>query len=172
MVCQIRIPSRCRRCRRAIFSCRIPLPCVSTKSAFSRTRRTRCLPRTTRRSATPGSEADALGVDAWLTEDHTHVVKIASPPIAQQTSRFRRGRVPNGTAAARFTADAGACNQSDSRREAPLRKPWNRRSSGTPSAALRRAMCVSRMRIGVSTLSRRTQTQRPVDTLRLYIQAR
>src|SRR4029079_11327302 len=24
------------------------------------------------------SEADALGVDAWLTEDHTHVVKIAS----------------------------------------------------------------------------------------------
>ena len=22
--------------------------------------------------------ADALGVDAWLTEDHTHVVKIAS----------------------------------------------------------------------------------------------
>jgi len=28
------------------------------------------------------SEADALGVDAWLTEDHTHVVKIASnrPP--------------------------------------------------------------------------------------------
>ena len=28
------------------------------------------------------SEADALGVDAWLTEDQTHVVKIASnrPP--------------------------------------------------------------------------------------------
>ena len=28
------------------------------------------------------SEADALGVDAWLTEDKTHVVKIAShrPP--------------------------------------------------------------------------------------------
>jgi hypothetical protein len=24
------------------------------------------------------SEADILGVDAWLTEDHTHVVKIAS----------------------------------------------------------------------------------------------
>jgi hypothetical protein len=24
------------------------------------------------------SEADALGVDAWLTEDHTHVLKIAS----------------------------------------------------------------------------------------------
>ena len=24
------------------------------------------------------SEADARGVDAWLTEDHTHVVKIAS----------------------------------------------------------------------------------------------
>jgi hypothetical protein len=24
------------------------------------------------------SEAHALGVDAWLTEDHTHVVKIAS----------------------------------------------------------------------------------------------
>jgi hypothetical protein len=24
------------------------------------------------------SQADALGVDAWLTEDHTHVVKIAS----------------------------------------------------------------------------------------------
>jgi hypothetical protein len=23
------------------------------------------------------SEADAFGVDAWLTEDHTHVVKIA-----------------------------------------------------------------------------------------------
>jgi hypothetical protein len=23
-------------------------------------------------------EADVLGVDAWLTEDHTHVVKIAS----------------------------------------------------------------------------------------------
>jgi hypothetical protein len=23
-------------------------------------------------------EADAIGVDAWLTEDHTHVVKIAS----------------------------------------------------------------------------------------------
>lgn len=28
------------------------------------------------------SEADAMGVDAWLTEDQTHVVKIAShrPP--------------------------------------------------------------------------------------------
>jgi len=28
------------------------------------------------------AEADARGVDAWLTEDHTHVVKIASnrPP--------------------------------------------------------------------------------------------
>jgi hypothetical protein len=28
------------------------------------------------------SAADAMGVDAWLTEDHTHVVKIAShrPP--------------------------------------------------------------------------------------------
>ena len=28
------------------------------------------------------SEADAMGVDAWLTEDHTHVVKIAAnrPP--------------------------------------------------------------------------------------------
>jgi hypothetical protein len=24
------------------------------------------------------SEADAKGVDAWLTEDHTHVVKISS----------------------------------------------------------------------------------------------
>jgi len=24
------------------------------------------------------SEADVLGVDAWLTEDHTHVVKIAA----------------------------------------------------------------------------------------------
>ena len=24
------------------------------------------------------SQADAIGVDAWLTEDHTHVVKIAS----------------------------------------------------------------------------------------------
>jgi hypothetical protein len=24
------------------------------------------------------SEADAIRVDAWLTEDHTHVVKIAS----------------------------------------------------------------------------------------------
>jgi hypothetical protein len=24
------------------------------------------------------SEADATGVDAWLTEDHTHAVKIAS----------------------------------------------------------------------------------------------
>jgi hypothetical protein len=24
------------------------------------------------------SEADAIGVDAWLTEDQTHVVKIAS----------------------------------------------------------------------------------------------
>ena len=28
------------------------------------------------------SAADAIGVDAWLTEDHTHVVKIAAnrPP--------------------------------------------------------------------------------------------
>jgi hypothetical protein len=28
------------------------------------------------------SESEAMGVDAWLTEDHTHVVKIAShrPP--------------------------------------------------------------------------------------------
>ena len=28
------------------------------------------------------SEADAMGVDGWLTEDHTHVVKIAAnrPP--------------------------------------------------------------------------------------------
>ena len=24
------------------------------------------------------AEAEAMGVDAWLTEDHTHVVKIAS----------------------------------------------------------------------------------------------
>ena len=24
------------------------------------------------------SEADGMGVDAWLTEDHTHVVKIAA----------------------------------------------------------------------------------------------
>lgn len=24
------------------------------------------------------SDADAMGVDAWLTEDHTHVVKIAA----------------------------------------------------------------------------------------------
>jgi hypothetical protein len=24
------------------------------------------------------AEAKAMGVDAWLTEDHTHVVKIAS----------------------------------------------------------------------------------------------
>ena len=24
------------------------------------------------------AEADAIGVDGWLTEDHTHVVKIAS----------------------------------------------------------------------------------------------
>jgi len=24
------------------------------------------------------SEAGAMGVDAWLTEDHTHIVKIAS----------------------------------------------------------------------------------------------
>jgi hypothetical protein len=24
------------------------------------------------------AEADALGVEAWLTEDHTHVVKISS----------------------------------------------------------------------------------------------
>lgn len=24
------------------------------------------------------SHAEAMGVDAWLTEDHTHVVKIAS----------------------------------------------------------------------------------------------
>jgi hypothetical protein len=24
------------------------------------------------------SEAETMGVDAWLTEDHTHVVKIAS----------------------------------------------------------------------------------------------
>jgi len=30
-------------------------------------------------AVTEGSaEADALGVDAWLTEDQTHVVKIAS----------------------------------------------------------------------------------------------
>ena len=43
-----------------------------------RTRRTRRLPRTTRRSATDAQKADVLGVDAWLTEDHTHVVKIAS----------------------------------------------------------------------------------------------
>ena len=28
--------------------------------------------------STGRSEADAMGVDAWLTEDHTHVVKIAS----------------------------------------------------------------------------------------------
>ena len=34
------------------------------------------------------SEADAMGVDAWLTEDHTHVVKIASNRA--RTSRFRR----------------------------------------------------------------------------------
>ena len=27
------------------------------------------------------AEAKAMGVDAWLTEDHTHVVKIASPRV-------------------------------------------------------------------------------------------
>lgn len=31
------------------------------------------------------SEADALGVDAWLTEDHTHVVKIASHRAADKS---------------------------------------------------------------------------------------
>jgi hypothetical protein len=37
----------------------------------------RCYPG--RRVFTPRrSEADAKGVDAWLTEDQTHVVKIAS----------------------------------------------------------------------------------------------
>jgi len=35
--------------------------------------------------------------------------------------------VPDGTAAARFTAYAGACNQSDSRSEASLLKPCNRK---------------------------------------------
>jgi hypothetical protein len=30
------------------------------------------------------SEAQALGVDAWLTEDHTHVVKIASNRISKK----------------------------------------------------------------------------------------
>jgi hypothetical protein len=31
------------------------------------------------------SEAETLGVDAWLTEDHTHVVKVATnrPPDEQ-----------------------------------------------------------------------------------------
>ena len=28
--------------------------------------------------STARAEAEAMGVDAWLTEDHTHVVKIAS----------------------------------------------------------------------------------------------
>jgi hypothetical protein len=31
------------------------------------------------------SEADAMGVDAWLTEDQTHVVKIASPRLSRST---------------------------------------------------------------------------------------
>jgi hypothetical protein len=36
-------------------------------------------PRTHQAAISEGrSEADAKGVDAWLTEDHTHVVKIAS----------------------------------------------------------------------------------------------
>jgi hypothetical protein len=42
-----------------------------------------------------GSEADALGVDAWLTEDQTHVVKIASPCSPDkrvQDALFKRGR--------------------------------------------------------------------------------
>ena len=30
------------------------------------------------------SEADAIGVDAWLTEDQTHVVKIASNRAADK----------------------------------------------------------------------------------------
>jgi hypothetical protein len=30
------------------------------------------------------TEADAKGVDAWLTEDHTHVVKIASHRAADK----------------------------------------------------------------------------------------
>jgi hypothetical protein len=30
------------------------------------------------------SEADAIGVDAWLTEDQTHVVKIASNRTADK----------------------------------------------------------------------------------------
>ena len=42
-----------------------------------------------------GSEADALGVDAWLTEDQTHVVKIASPCSPDKgvlDALFKRGR--------------------------------------------------------------------------------
>ena len=30
------------------------------------------------------AEAEAMGVDAWLTEDHTHVVKIASNRVADK----------------------------------------------------------------------------------------
>jgi hypothetical protein len=30
------------------------------------------------------SEADAMGVDAWLTEDHTHVVKIAANRLPEE----------------------------------------------------------------------------------------
>jgi hypothetical protein len=30
------------------------------------------------------SEADTMGVDAWLTEDHTHVVKIASNRVSEK----------------------------------------------------------------------------------------
>jgi len=42
-----------------------------------------------------GSEAAAMGVDAWLTEDQTHVVKIASPCSPDkrvQDALFKRGR--------------------------------------------------------------------------------
>jgi hypothetical protein len=47
------------------------------------------------------AEADARGVDAWLTEDHTHVVKIAShrQPDNQgaltRTSRDELGETPS-----------------------------------------------------------------------------
>jgi hypothetical protein len=33
------------------------------------------------------SEADVLGVDAWLTEDHTHVVKTASHRVPDKEIR-------------------------------------------------------------------------------------
>jgi hypothetical protein len=83
------------------------------------------------------SEADAIGVDAWLTEDQTHVVKIASnrtPPSNRVQTIFTR----SAASTARANVECGEKQPGRSRNETMrvCRKVANGASSSrAPSSA-------------------------------------